>query len=284
MWFRDNFTARIVVKLLTNPTMKILLSSILLCVLLAAATMVGAQTLPAEVQTNGSKPQTPINLGPVVNDCWPKTGSVNSVINLQGFRLGSGDEETAKAFVIQNRHRDSSSHRWRLLRNQRQLEWRTQTLEVILPEEVVPGAAKIVVEKHGRRSSPVSITITEWTLPVIKSISPQSGPPGTFVHIDCDNFHIYDEIELTDEAGKVIKEFESGGSSSGTGFGVPNDFPDGVLRIRIGSRKAGRNQFTEPVEFVVTSEASALGTNLGMDYSCRARTVDRFAVFRSDRT
>ena len=225
--------------------MRVLLPAVLCCLLVSTETVMRAQQA-----ANSS-------IAPVVTDCWPKTGSVNSVIELKGFRLGAGDKESAKAFIIQNgleiaaRTGGGSSVTNDSLNG-------AQTLEVILPEEVVVGPAKIVVERDGVRSTPILITITEWTLPVIKSISPESGPPGTFVNIECDNFHINDEIELTDQEGRVVKQHESGGSSNGTGFGVPKDFPEGVLRIRIGSRKAGRNQFTSPVEFTVTNEPGSL--------------------------
>jgi len=203
---------------------------------------------PVAAQTNDAK-----NIGPVVNDCSPQTGSVNSVIELNGFRLGPDEPDSVKAFIIQNgteipaRTGGGSS-----VTNDRLNG--PQTLEVILPEQVVPGPAQIVVERDGFRSAPVKITITEWMLPVIKQISPTSGPPGTHVSIDCDNFHINDEIELTDGAGRVVKKYETGGSAYGTSIVVPKDFPEGVLRVRLGSRKLGKNQFTPPVEFLVTNE------------------------------
>jgi hypothetical protein len=221
----------------------------LICTWLAASP-VAAQTNATE----GIKGQTATNKAPIVYECWPHSGSINSVIELKGLRFGPGEPETAKAFIIQNgieipaRTGGGSS-----VSNDSQNG--QQTLEVILPEEVVPGPAQIVAERYGFRSAPVTITITEWTLPVIKKITPTTGPPGTFVNVECDNFHIYDVIELTDGEGHVVKSYSSGGDSEGTSFVVPEDFPDGVLMLRIGNRKRGKNQFTPPVEFVVTSDA-----------------------------
>ncbi len=204
---------------------------------------------PIAAQTNDAK-----RLAPVLNDCEPHSGSVNSVIELKGFRLGPDEPESAKkAFFIQNgveipaRTGGGSS-----VTNDRLNG--AQTLEVSVPEEVVPGPAQIVVERNGFRTAPVTITITEWLLPVIKQITPASGPPGTFVNIECENFHLYDLIELSNGEGRVVKRYEPGGSAGGTGFIVPQDFPEGVVRIRIGNRKFGKNQFTQPVEFVVTNE------------------------------
>jgi hypothetical protein len=157
------------------------------------ASSIAAQTST----TDASKGQATPKDAPVVQECWPHSGSVNSVIELKGLRLGLSEHEPAKAFVIQNgieipaRTGGGSS-----VTNDRQNA--QQTLEVILPEEVVPGPAQIVAERNGFRTAPVTITITEWVLPVIKQITPTTGPPGTYVDIQCDNFHIYDEIELTD--------------------------------------------------------------------------------------
>ncbi len=213
-------------------------------------------TIPITGQTTASDPikaRTAPDKTPVVYECWPHSGSANSVIELKGLRLGPGEPETAKAFVIQNgmeipaRTGGGSS-----VTNDSQNG--QQTLEVILPEEVVPGPAQIVAERYGVRTAPVTITITEWTVPIIKQITPTAGPPDTVVEIECYNFHINDEIEITDGEGRKVKSYQSGGSAYGTSIVVPKDFPDGVLRIRIGSRKGGKNQFTPPVEFMVTEE------------------------------
>jgi hypothetical protein len=221
----------------------------LICTSLVASS-VAAQTSATDAIEGQTSPKN----APVVQECWPHSGAVNSIIELKGLRLGPGDPEPAKAFVIQNGIEiPARTGGGSAVTNDRQNA--QQTLEVILPEEVVPGPAQIVAERNGFRTAPVTITITEWTLPVIKQITPTTGPPGTFVYIECDNFHIYDEIELTDGEGRTVKSFESGGSALGTSFDVPKDFPEGVLRIRIGNRKRGKNQFTPPVEFVVTNEA-----------------------------
>ena len=95
---------------------------------------------------------TDASKAPVVYECWPHSGSINSVIELKGLRLGLGESETAEAFVIQNgieipaRSSGGSS-----IPNDRQNG--QQTLEIILPEEVVPGPAQIVAERYGLRSA-----------------------------------------------------------------------------------------------------------------------------------
>jgi len=190
---------------------------------------------------------------PVVNDYWPHSGSVNSLIELKGFRLGSDLIESAKPFVIQNGIEIPARTGGGVGITNNSLNG-PQTLTVILPEEVVVGPAQIVVERKGFRSVPVTITITEWTPPIIKQVIPTSGPPGTTVHIVCENYHTSDKIELTDSEGRPVTNYGGGGASNGTAFGVPKDFPEGVLTIRLGNPKFGKGQFTPAVEFVITNE------------------------------
>jgi hypothetical protein len=185
-------------------------------------------------------------------ESWePKSGSINSIIELRGYRLYPGDITKTKAFFIQNgveipaRTGGGSG-----VTNDEHNG--AQTFEVIVPEEVVPGPSQLVIQVNGHRSIPVPVTITEWKLPVIRRVTPTSGAPGTFIDIECDGFHIYDEIEITDADGHPVR-FESGGSSLGTGFGIPKDAPEGVLTVRIGNRKYGKGQYTEPFTVMVTN-------------------------------
>jgi len=203
------------------------------------------------LMASGAAAQT--SEAPVINE-WPHSASVNSVIDLKGFRLGSDEPEAVKTFVIQNGIQIPARNGGGVSITNDRLNG-PQTLAVFLPDEVVVGAAQIVVERSVFRSAPVTINITEWTLPVIKQVIPTSGPPGTSVHIVCDPFHIDDQIELTDREGRPVTNYGGGGASDGTAFGIPEDLPEGVLTIRIGNRKFGKGQFTPPVEFVITNEA-----------------------------
>jgi hypothetical protein len=211
---------------------------------------------PTGPQTSNVNNQAGKRITPLVTECSPQAGSINLVVELKGLRLGAGERESAKvkAFFIQNGLEipaglDSGSWTTNDILNG------PQTLEVIVPEEVVPGPARIVVERNGIRSAPVSFKVTPWILPVIKEITPKSGPPGTVVNIKCDNLHTTDEIELTDGEGRIVGTFEGADSPDGADLVIPEDFPEGVFRIRISNPKHGNNQFTAPVEFVVTNEA-----------------------------
>jgi hypothetical protein len=192
------------------------------------------------------------NTGPVVEAWEPKTASIDSLIYLSGYRLYPGGSNKSKAFFIQNGVELPVSNRGgSFITNN--VHDGPQTLCVIVPEEVVPGQAQIVVEFDGRRSVPATVTITEWKLPIIKGVNPTRGAPGAIVEIECEGFHVTDELEITDAEGKPLR-VGGGGSSKGTAFGIPEDAPLGVITIRIGNRKYGKGQYTEPVTFTITNE------------------------------
>jgi hypothetical protein len=212
---------------------------------------VGGQEQP---KTPGSKivgewARKPVD--PVVDAVVPKEGSINSVIYLAGYRLYPGNDKT-KAFFIQNgtEFPARTAGGWSRTND---LHNGSQTLAVIVPEEVALGEAQVVVEFEGRRSVPATITITPWQLPVVKEVIPKRGAPGTFVEVECEGFHVDDEIELTDEKGKPVT-LNSGSSQGRTTIRIPEDAMEGVITIRIGNSKYGKGQLTDPVTFTVTNE------------------------------
>ena len=193
------------------------------------------------------------NTGPVVDAWEPKTASINSIIYLSGYRLYPGEGNKSKVFFIQNGVELPVPDALGSSRINNQQNG-PQTLFVIVPEGVVPGQAQIVVESAGHRSAPVTIAITEWKLPIIQSVNPSRGAPGTFVELECEGFHVNDEIELTDDKGKPMSNIVGNSAGGGTTIRIPEDAAEGVISIRIGNRKYGKGQFTEPVTFTVTNE------------------------------
>lgn len=187
-------------------------------------------------------------VGPVVEAWEPKTGSVDTVIYLLGYRLYLDHWDKTKAFFIQNgvEFPARTAGGWV---NTNYEHTGPQTLLVIVPEEVVPGQAQLVVEVNGRRSTPVTITITEWKLPIIERLNPAIGAPGTLVRIEGEGFHANDEIKITDSNGNPIKV-----TLSGQALAIPEDASEGIITVRIGSQKYGKGQFTEPFTFTVTNE------------------------------
>ena len=186
--------------------------------------------------------------GPMVKSWEPKSASVDSLIYLSGYRLNPGEYDKTKAFFIQNGAElpARTGGGWS---NINDVHDGPQTLLVIVPDGLVPGPAQIVVEFEGRRSGPAAITITEWKLPVIESLSPSTGAAGTLVRIEGEGFHANDEIEVSDADGKPLNVI-----ANGQVFGVPKNAPDGIINVRIGNRKYAEGHFTKPLTFTVTSE------------------------------
>ena len=220
-----------------------------------SAVRVQAQLKTPEQQAKTPEVAKPVEAGlrkdaaPVVEAWDPKTGSVDTVIYLSGYDLHPGNSNKTKTFFIQNgvEFPAYAAGGWWTSNNEHNLP---QTLSVIVPEAAVHGEAQIVVEYNGRRSNPVTITITEWKLPVIQRLNPTRGAPGTLVRIESEGLHISDELVITDVNGKPFTV----NSASGPAFGIPADAPEGSLTVRVGNHKYGKEQLTEPVTFTVTNE------------------------------
>lgn len=86
--------------------------------------------------------------GPVIEEFSPQAVSANSVLVLHGYRLHPSSPEKINIYFIQNGNTypartgggssvTNDEHNGR------------QTLEVIVPEEVMPGPTQVIVETHG---------------------------------------------------------------------------------------------------------------------------------------
>lgn len=214
------------------------------------------------VQTTNNDSSKPLSkpsiqshdITPVVNDWEPKTASIDSMIELRGLRLDLDEDtdETMKVLFIQNgvelttRRLGSSG-----ITND---EFNgPQTLDVVVPEEATIGVGQFVIERKGRRSAPAAVTVTEWKMPILRDLTPNNGPPGTMVGVDCEGLHFDDEIVITDGAGRHVK-VSTGGSSTSTSFRIPEDAAEGVLAVQIQNKEHGNGQYTTALTFTVTND------------------------------
>ena len=213
------------------------------------------QTTTNDSSKSLSNPSIPLrDITPVVNDWEPKTASVNSPVELRGFRLDLDEDtdETTKILFIQNGVEVPTSRLGSSGITNDEFNG-AQTLEVVVPEQAMLGVGQFIIERKGCRSAPATVTITEWKVPVLRALTPNSGPPGTIVSVECDDFHVDDQIEVTDSAGNLV-ELGGGGSSSCTAFRVPADVGEGVLTVRLHNEKHGKGQYTLPLTFTVTND------------------------------
>jgi len=220
-----------------------------------SALRVQAQLKTPEQQTKTPEVSKPVVAGlskdasPVVEAWDPKTGSIDTVIYLSGYDLYPGNSNKTKTFFIQNGVEFPAYPAGGWWTTNSELSF-PQTLSVIVPEQAVHGEAQIVVEHNGRRSNPATITITEWKLPVIQRLNPTRGAAGSLVRIESEGLHVSDELVITDVNGKPFTV----NSADGPSFGIPTDAPEGILTIRVGNHKYGKEQLTEPVTFTVTNK------------------------------
>jgi len=180
---------------------------------------------------------------------------------LQGYRINPAEMGKVKAFILQNGNEYPAQTGGGSGVTNDEMNG-LQSLEVILPETVTPGPAQIVTEADGLRSKPITIKIIPWTVPKITGASPTTGSPGTFIYLYCNDYHIYDEVQLTDAQGKVTS-FEAGGSTDGTSFTIPKDSAEGVMTIRIGNKKYGRRKYSEPLTITVSNDPLPLELSVG---------------------
>jgi len=193
---------------------------------------------------------------PVIERCTPARGSVNSVLELAGYRLGAEDTAQVKAYFAQGEARlPARTGGTSYVTND--VKGGAQTLEVFVPEGVTLGSWEIVVEVRGQSSAPAAVEIVEWVPPELERVSPSLPQPGEIVSIYGTNFHVGDEIELSDSLGNVYR-FESGASAHSVGFTLPTEMPEGTAVVRVGTSKNGVGSFSRPLTFSVTSGPAPL--------------------------
>jgi hypothetical protein len=200
--------------------------------------------------------------GPEVTGSKPASGSINSILELEGYRLNPTDADKTKVYFLQNGNKYPAQTRGGSSTTNNERNGPT-SLDVVVPEGLVLGPAQIVVKSSGKASAPITVSIVEYTLPRITRVAPTSGPPGTVVHISATGFHGADELELTDAEGKPVILDSGASASDGTAFVVPKDAQEGPITVRIGNSKYGNNQYTEPFNFTVTKAAQPLELIIG---------------------
>ena len=197
------------------------------------------------------------NPGPVIERCTPSSASAYSDLECAGFRLGVAEDLDPKR-VRAVFARDDSRIAVRLGSSRsvtNDVNSGRQFLNIVVPGEIAAGRWRLVIEVDQRSSNPVMIEIGEWTPPMLESVMPQTVTHGEFIWLSGGNLHVNDEVEITDALGRV-RRFISWASGGSIGFNVPRDLPEGKASVRIGL--AGKNSFSQPLTFVVTTNPIAL--------------------------
>jgi hypothetical protein len=72
------------------------------------------------------------------------------------------------------------------------------------------------------------------------------------VAIEGEGFHAHDKVEITDAQDKLI-----GGSPNPIAFRVPENLPEGPIKVRVGNLKYAKGQYAAAIMFTVTNEPLA---------------------------
>lgn len=189
--------------------------------------------------------------GPIIERCTPTRGAAKSVLEVTGYRLGAEDMAKVKVYFTRGHLRLST---WvsGTSSTANNLQGGPQTLEVLVPEKITPGAWQMSIEVRGQKTAPVPIEITEWTPPQLERLSLTRAHHGEIITIYGSNFHIDDELELTDAHGRASR-FAVGADHYSTAFTVPADLPEGELTVRVGLTVDGVDSFSQPLKLTVTS-------------------------------
>lgn len=118
-----------------------------------------------------ARPVSAQNDGPEVTGCIPASGSINSVLELQGYRLSPTDSDKIKVYFLQNgnKYPANTTGGSSTTNNKRH---GPQGLNVTVPEGLVLGPSQIVVESNGLVSAPITVRIAEYTLPKVTRVAP----------------------------------------------------------------------------------------------------------------
>jgi len=219
---------------------------------LVVATAMGQENSRPTAQPPATTEQ---DLRPEVTRWSPQSVSVNSVLELEGYRLSADDASKTTAYFIQNgvKYLAKTKGGWSTTNDALH---GLQSQDLIVPAGLTSGPSQVILEIDGQRSTPITVTIVEYKLPEPKGLTPTAGIPGTHAALDCPDCHTTDEIVLTDAAGKTT-QVKSDGSNT-PGFDVPKDAAEGPLTIQIGEAESNHSQLSKPVTFLVSRDVLPL--------------------------
>jgi hypothetical protein len=189
---------------------------------------------------------------PEIINCTPAVASVNSVLELEGYRLGGDDPTRVQVTLWRGSIRyPARTGGSRSVTNDR--SGGSQSLEVIVPEELPSGSYRLTIEVDGHRSAPVNVEIGHWMPPSLQSLRPSTGRPGEFIWIFGTGFHVYDDIEITDARGRKHLFSRVGASAGDTTFSIPKNMPEGEATVRIGNSQYGNGQYSAHLRLTITN-------------------------------
>ena len=190
---------------------------------------------------------------PRLSTIAPTIAAPGAVVALSGYALGLEDSSAVQVLFRQGNLervvRVGGSGR--VLNRDADNEF--QYMDVVVPGDLIPGRWEIVINANGRRSDPVTVEIVEAAVPQLTGVSPAPAHAAQGVLLTSKSpAQVGDVVELTDARGRRWR-IATGASALGISLTLPDEVADGEARIRLGRRVNGQEQFSAPLEFLVTS-------------------------------
>lgn len=192
------------------------------------------------------------NLSPQIISVEPSQISPGMTIKIKGYRLGVNERSLLKVIFLQNLNEYATNFgtgSWKSAN----LSQGLQEINLRVPDEITAGKCQILIEYNGQRSVPVSLNVLSIPAPPkLIGIRPQITNPGEVVHIEGSAFNKSDSVELIDANGTTYN-IESKGISSAdySWFRLPQNIPDGTVRVKIIENGSGLRQTSNSLLFNV---------------------------------
>lgn len=115
----------------------------------------------------------------------------------------------------------------------------SETLTFELPSHAMTGSWQLIVERDGRRSTPVTFHILDWVPPTLHAVSPEEAAPGQSVTLTGGNFPPQLFVDLLDQSGSRMLRIDTTAEPQETAFALPEGTPEGSVLVRVGARRDG---------------------------------------------
>jgi hypothetical protein len=173
---------------------------------------------------------------PQVVRCAPSMASVDTVLDLEGYRLGILSPDKARVHFVQGGVDYLATIAGGEGDNVNDKQGEIEHLDVNVPRGLISGLCQITVEVEGLQSAPITIEIIQWKPPEITAVSPLLAQPGDIVSFEGSGFHITDDFVLIDAQGRR-HQFEPSHAARYSDQTLPTDLPEGEATLYIVNRE-----------------------------------------------
>jgi hypothetical protein len=215
--------------------------------------MLCAMLLCSVVPIQSQNPGSTRREAPQLTRITPEAAAAYTHIKIEGFRLGANLDQGVRVIFVQGTAEYSARFNGSEYETA-DVERGPQALNVVVPVDLQPGSAGVIVEVEGQSSASLALKINvAATPPVLSSIRPLLPQPGDTIWIDGTGFSPSDVFELTDALGQTHRIVNGDGTSDAdaVAFTLPKDFPGGETTFRVIEHRSGSSQVSNTLSFSV---------------------------------